>query len=285
MSNTHDYDLANANGATFRTDLNNVLGDIQSTNSGTSAPSTTVAGKLWIDETNNKIKLRNEANNGWIELGASDTAEMGHATVASPTFTGTVTTPELSCSGTSRLKLPVGTTAQRPGSPATGDTRVNSTLGQVEAYDGSAQINLGGGTPTGAIYAMGTSTVPTGFLECNGAAVSRSTYATLFSTISTTFGAGDGSSTFNLPDLRGEFIRGWDNSRGVDSGRSLGSTQSDDLKAHTHTYVDQQNDSSGNYRWWKGGDNDCVSADKETESTGGSETRPRNVALMYVIKT
>ena len=285
MSNTHDYSLANQNGQNFRTDLNNVLGDIQSTNSGTSAPSTTVAGKLWIDETNNKIKLRNEANNAWIELGASDTAEMGHATVASPTFTGTVTTPELSCSGTSRLKLPVGTTAQRPGSPATGDTRVNSTLGQVEAYDGSAWINLGGGTPTGAIYAMGTSTVPTGFLECNGAAVSRSTYATLFSTISTTFGAGDGSSTFNLPDLRGEFIRGWDNSRGVDSGRSLGSTQADELKAHTHTYVDQQNNANGNYRWWKGGDNDCVSADKETESTGGSETRPRNVALMYVIKT
>ena len=285
MSNTHDYDLANANGATFRTDLNNVLGDIQSTNSGTSAPSTTVAGKLWIDETNNKIKLRNEANKAWIELAASATAEMGHATVASPTFTGTVTTPELSCSGTSRLKLPVGTTAQRPGSPATGDTRVNSTLGQVEAYDGSAWINLGGGTPTGAIYAMGTSTVPTGFLECNGAAVSRSTYATLFSTISTTFGAGDGSSTFNLPDLRGEFIRGWDNSRGVDSGRSLGSTQADELKAHTHTYVDQQNDASGGYRWWKGGDNDCVAADKQTESTGGSETRPRNVALMYVIKT
>jgi microcystin-dependent protein len=181
--------------------------------------------------------------------------------------------------------LPVGTTAQRPGSPATGDTRVNSTLGQVEAYDGSAWINLGGGTPTGAIYAMGTSTVPTGFLECNGAAVSRSTYATLFSTISTTFGAGDGSSTFNLPDLRGEFIRGWDNSRGVDSGRTLGSTQADELKAHTHTYIDQQADANGGYRWWKGGDNDCVAADKETESTGGSETRPRNVALMYVIKT
>jgi len=285
MSPQGDLVVANANGATFRSDMNDQLMALGTLSSGSSEPSTTYAYQLWADTSNNLLKIRNGANNAWLEVGDITAANLALAKLASPTFTGTVTTPELSCSGTSRLKLPVGTTAQRPGSPATGDTRVNSTLSQVEAYNGSAWINLGGGTPTGAIYAMGTSTVPTGFLECNGAAVSRSTYATLFSTISTTFGAGDGSSTFNLPDLRGEFIRGWDNSRGVDSGRSLGSTQADELKAHTHTYVDQQNNANGNYRWWKGGDNDCVSADKETESTGGSETRPRNVALMYVIKT
>ncbi len=285
MSPQGDLVVANANGATFRSDMNDQLMALGTLSSGSSEPSTTYAYQLWADTSNNLLKIRNGANNAWLEVGDITAANLALAKLASPTFTGTVTTPELSCSGTSRLKLPVGTTAQRPGSPATGDTRVNSTLSQVEAYDGSAWINLGGGTPTGAIYAMGTSTVPTGFLECNGAAVSRSTYATLFSTISTTFGAGDGSSTFNLPDLRGEFIRGWDNSRGVDSGRSLGSTQADAFKAHTHTYIDQQNDSSGGYRWWKGGDNDCAAADKQTESTGGSETRPRNVALMYVIKT
>ena len=285
MSPQGDLVVANANGATFRSDMNDQLMALGTLSSGSSEPSTTYAYQLWADTSNNLLKIRNGANNAWLEVGDITAANLALAKLASPTFTGTVTTPELSCSGTSRLKLPVGTTAQRPGSPATGDTRVNSTLSQVEAYNGSAWINLGGGTPTGAIYAMGTSTVPTGFLECNGAAVSRSTYATLFSTISTTFGAGDGSSTFNLPDLRGEFIRGWDNSRGVDSGRSLGSTQADELKAHTHTYIDQQNNANGNYRWWKGGDNDCASANKQTASTGGSETRPRNVALMYVIKT
>tara|TARA_R100000329_G_scaffold72834_1_gene63368 strand:- start:891 stop:1748 length:858 start_codon:yes stop_codon:yes gene_type:complete len=285
MSPQGDLVVANANGATFRSDMNDQLMALGTLSSGSSEPSTTYAYQLWADTSNNLLKIRNGANNAWLEIGDITAANLALAKLASPTFTGTVTTPELSCSGTSRLKLPVGTTAQRPGSPATGDTRVNSTLSQVEAYDGSAWINLGGGTPTGAIYAMGTSTVPTGFLECNGAAVSRSTYATLFSTISTTFGAGDGSSTFNLPDLRGEFIRGWDNSRGVDSGRSLGSTQDEAFKAHTHTYIDQQNDANGGYRWWKGGDNDCVAANKETASTGGSETRPRNVALMYVIKT
>ena len=62
---------------------------------------------------------------------------------------------------------------------------------------------------------------PSGYLKCNGAAVSRTTYADLFAEIGTAFGAGDGSSTFNVPDFRGEFVRGWDDSRGVDSGRNF----------------------------------------------------------------
>lgn len=77
--------------------------------------------------------------------------------------------------------------------------------------------------PAGTIIAYADSTPPDGWLECNGQAVSRTTYADLFAAIGTTFGAGDSLTTFNLPDLRGEFIRGWDNGRGVDVGRSLGS--------------------------------------------------------------
>ena len=63
---------------------------------------------------------------------------------------------------------------------------------------------------------------PAGFLKCDGAVASRSTYAALFAVCGTTFGVGNGSTTFNLPDLRGEFVRGWDDGRGVDSGRALG---------------------------------------------------------------
>ena len=66
---------------------------------------------------------------------------------------------------------------------------------------------------------------PTGWLLCNGAAVSRSTYADLWGVCSTTWGAGDGNTTFNVPDMRGEFQRGWDNGRGVDSGRNHASAQ------------------------------------------------------------
>ncbi len=63
------------------------------------------------------------------------------------------------------------------------------------------------------------------FLPCDGSAISRTTYADLFDVIGTVFGVGDGSTTFNVPDLRGEFIRGWDNGAGVDSGRTFGSWQ------------------------------------------------------------
>lgn len=89
--------------------------------------------------------------------------------------------------------------------------------------------------PVGAVIHVAGNTAPTGFLKCNGAAISRSSYSNLFSMIGTIYGSGDGSTTFNLPDLRGEFVRGWDDGRGIDSGRALGSAQGDANKSHTHT--------------------------------------------------
>ena len=88
--------------------------------------------------------------------------------------------------------------------------------------------------PTGTIIHVASSVPPSGFLKANGAAVSRSAYAGLFAAIGITFGAGDGSTTFNLPDLRGEFIRGWDDGRGLDTGRAFGSYQGDQLQEHRH---------------------------------------------------
>ena len=79
--------------------------------------------------------------------------------------------------------------------------------------------------PAGTVIHVAMSNAPEGYLAANGSAVSRQTYARLFAAIGTTFGGGDGSTTFNLPDLRGEFIRGWDSGRGVDSGRQIGSWQ------------------------------------------------------------
>lgn len=76
---------------------------------------------------------------------------------------------------------------------------------------------------------------PAGWLKANGAAVSRTTYAALFARIGTSAGAGDGSTTFNLPDMRGEFARGLDDGRGVDAARVLGSAQSSQNASHTHT--------------------------------------------------
>ena len=135
--------------------------------------------------------------------------------------------------------------------------------------------------PPGAIMAFARSTPPEGWLECKGQAVSRTTYAALFAAIGTTFGAGDGSTTFNVPDLRGEFIRGWDHGRGVDAGRAFGSAQADALRSHNHTYTRPAYSSS----WGPGGGKGWVeTAADVTGSTGGTETRPRNIALMYCIK-
>lgn len=78
-------------------------------------------------------------------------------------------------------------------------------------------------------------TVPAGYLKENGAAISRADYAKLFAIIGVVFGAGDGSTTFNLPDSRGTHDRALDDGRGYDAGRTLGSYQGDGNKSHKHT--------------------------------------------------
>ena len=91
-----------------------------------------------------------------------------------------------------------------------------------------------GDAEPGSIQMMGSTSVPSGWLECNGAAVSRTAYATLFSIIGTTFGNGDGTTTFNLPDMRGEFPRGWDHGKGIDPAREFGTAQLYQMTSHGH---------------------------------------------------
>jgi microcystin-dependent protein len=88
------------------------------------------------------------------------------------------------------------------------------------------------GMPVGAVFAYAAATAPTGYLLCDGALVSRVTYATLFAAIGTTYGSGDGSTTFNVPDLRDWFIRG------KGASRTIGSTQGSALGIHTHGLSD-----------------------------------------------
>jgi microcystin-dependent protein len=156
-----------------------------------------------------------------------------------------------------------------------------------------------GGIPTGAVLSFAMSTAPTGWLECNGSAISRSTYSSLFSAIGTTFGSGDGSTTFNLPDMRGEFARGWDHGRGVDSGRSFGSTQADAYRSHnhgvndpTHAHIVSSVATNGSFGptgsapYPNGTTTTSFSATGiSIQNSGGTETRPVNVALLYCIKT
>jgi len=138
-------------------------------------------------------------------------------------------------------------------------------------------------TLAGAISAFAFTSVPTGWLECDGSTVSRTTYADLFAAIGDTFGAGDGSTTFAIPDLRGEFLRGWDNGRGVDAGRAFGSAQGDAFKSHNHT-IERFSNVAGGASPSVASANSGQSSTQSTLNSGGDETRPRNIAMMYCIK-
>lgn len=125
------------------------------------------------------------------------------------------------------------------GNPVSNASQIDSTVINENGSNVATEVNvnaqIANATKVGTIITFPANITPTGFLECNGALISRTIYADLFAVIGTTYGAGDGSTTFKIPDLRGEFIRGWDNSRGVDSGRSFGSFQANAYESHTHT--------------------------------------------------
>ena len=141
MAQVANYVIDNGTGSAVRTDLNNVFAAIQSLNSGSADPSgTQVAFQLSVNTTSNLLKIRNASNNGYIEIGNVTQANLGLAPVAGATFTGAVIH-----NYTTALRIPVGTTAQRSGSPATGDLRFNSTLGSAEIYNGSSFTAVGGG--------------------------------------------------------------------------------------------------------------------------------------------
>jgi len=110
------------------------------------------------------------------------------------------------------------------------------TSGNVLTSNGTTWVSSGA-VPVGSFLWHTTSSVPTSYLEANGAAISRSTYASLYAVIGTTYGSGDGTTTFNVPDVRGYFVRGYDNGRGVDSGRAFGSNQ---LATHIGTIQDSR---------------------------------------------
>lgn len=156
----------------------------------------------------------------------------------------------------------------------------------IISYDGTNMVVLTPSSNIGKIETIASTTVPSGHLECDGSAISRTTYVDLFNNIGTSWGVGDGSTTFNIPDLRGEFIRGWDNGKGTDSGRAFASGQLDELKSHNHTTIITRMDDSV-YSGVQGivdGDNTNGTGTYTSSNSGGNETRPRNFALMYIIK-
>lgn len=187
----------------------------------------------------------------------------------------------------------------------------------------------------GTVMAWPAATAPAGWLECNGAAISRTTYAELFAAIGTTYGAGDGSTTFNLPDYRGEFLRGFANGSSNDpdratrtnrgdgtTGDAVGTKQSGETEAHTHAasltvaatgstsmapdHVHSYGIPATSVFYGAGGSGTVWSSTTTPTTSGpagahthtvsvtgtaagttnpsiGDETRPRNIAVMWII--
>jgi microcystin-dependent protein len=210
------------------------------------------------------------------------------ATVATATFKGRVG------AGTGHVQDLTGTQATTLLDAVVGDSGSGGTKGLVPAPAAgdaaaarflSAAGTFAAAVPVGSVMMYAKLGVPTGWLECSGAAVSRTTYAELFAEIGTVFGVGDGSTTFNLPNMRGEFARGWDNGRGVDPARAFGSAQAGAIEAHVHSVTPPSaTDDTGSGLTTTGTGGAETITPYNTASTGGTETRPRNIALIFIIK-
>lgn len=163
--------------------------------------------------------------------------------------------------------------------------------------------------PVGTMMPYGGTSAPTGFMLCDGSAISRATYSDLYTAIGDAFGEGDGSTTFNLPDMRGRFVRGVDNGQGVDpdaatrtamatggnTGDNVGSVQPDAMQGHWHRLQGRQNDeAAGAGNMSTGTAATQISLDDRvrvaiSDGVNGtprttSESRPKNVNVEWIIK-
>tara|TARA_R100000781_G_scaffold36738_1_gene26049 strand:+ start:4734 stop:5903 length:1170 start_codon:yes stop_codon:yes gene_type:complete len=200
---------------------------------------------------------------------------------------------------------------------------VNGGFLQTDS-SGNLSFSIVEGVPTGSVFCIAANTVPTGYVKCNGASYSRTgTYAALFAIIGTTYG-GSGSN-FNVPDLRGEFVRGFDDSRGVDSGRNINDPQGGQNASHDHSIslsattsnksltgsvrrigegfrgygttdgvftktfdannpVTESASNSPTGGFSMDASHDHTFSASGTSGSQGSEARPRNIAMLYIIK-
>lgn len=276
------------NGATF-TIVSFLPGSAIITNPAATAPASPALGQLWQDTSQTPDELKMWDGSNWVRVDPQGITQ----TAGDARYLRIVT------AASTYLALSGGTLTGNltlPGVPTT--TNMAATKGYVDTQIAGipAATDL---TPAGTVIYTARTTAPTGYLKANGAAISRTTYATLFAAIGTLYGIGDGSTTFNLPDLRGEFVRGFDDGRGVDTGRTMGSNQAQNYQSHNHLVSDPghshtyQSATSG--QEVIEGSGRAVQAYTENTSSqttgitiqnnGGTETRPRNIALLGCIKT
>jgi microcystin-dependent protein len=174
--------------------------------------------------------------------------------------------------------------------------------------DGADCHLISGSTAAGAIEPFATEVAPPGWSAADGGELSRTSEPGLFAVIGTTFGAGNGVTTYNKPDLRGLFVRGWANGSGNDPDRAtrtnrgdgiagdhVGTRQTDAFKLHGHparfSGGTSSPDGNGGINLNNNGNSNHTFTGEPTDTfgqaiggSGGSETRPTNIALLYCIR-
>lgn len=162
-----------------------------------------------------------------------------------------------------------------------------------------AQLAAGPQTPAGSVVAFAGAVAPAGWLLCDGSAISRTTFSSLFAAIGTANGIGNGSTTFNLPDYRGQFLRGVSGAStkdpdrasrtamaaGGNAGNNVGSVQDYQVQSHSHSVSIDGYNATSNNNIAAGGLAIQNTKVFNTAAVGGNETRPTNAYVNWIIKT
>ena len=292
-------------------ELQSTDGNINITSSAGSVI-TQADGNISLTSTSNDVNLTGtdiqiESTSGGINMISNNGGGMS-ATTGSLLFTsvaGSITTDAYGANIMDGGSIQI-TSASTNAMTSSSTTTITSSTGDVDIVATSGEIsfncdelNVKNGfmsfsfIPTGTINTSVVNTVPLGFLRCNGQAVSRSTYSRLFTAIGTTFGSGDGITTFNVPNFQGAFLRGWSNQTvgGVTyTAPAIGTAQQDQVLSATYATNEGFRDAAAGTR-------ECVSRSRITSdpvdtNTGilaqfprqGTENRPMNYAVYYNIK-
>jgi microcystin-dependent protein len=253
--------------------------------------------ELALNYTDGKLYFKN--NSGVVTLLASS-ASIGSGVTSFNTRTGDVTLES------SDVTTALGYTPPTPtGSGASGTWGINITGNAATATTATTAAN---GNPTGTILMWSTATAPSGYVLCDGSAISRTTYAALFAVIATTFGAGDGSTTFNVPNYQGNVPLGSNPSYAL---ASIGGSADAIVVTHTHTATSTVTDPGHSHTYTydvhapvrAGSNGDCpftptaentgtsttgitvATTNASTGTSGTGANLPPYLAINFIIKT
>lgn len=278
-------------------------------------------GLIYVSLQDNNLNNAVSDGSFWVQLAAEPefTNQSANVVFAGPS-SGSAAQPAfrgLVSADLPTVPLTKGGTGQTTKAPAFDALQPMSTAGDI-IYGGASgtgtrlpagttgqALTMASGTtpgwttllPAGMVTMFGGSAAPTGWLLCDGSAISRTTFAALFSAISTTYGVGNGTTTFNIPNTQGAFVRGTGSQTigGISYTGTQGTAQGDQMQGHVHNPLA----GSGFLEVSTGilapttGSSTTIAATTGTPASDGTngtprtgtETRPANIVLTYIIKT